>query len=124
MSLRVRPNAETAENRLAFSRLLLVTQELAEVRPNGLPESSYNQSLAGYDKDVFHFVESEGDGIVALVETFAGKRTYYAYVDVDATFKARFEELKAKYPQHIISISHRLEAEWETYHLYRNLYPW
>jgi len=124
MALRVRPNADTAENRLAFSRLLLVTHELAQVLPNGLPESSYNQSLAGFDKDLFQFLESEGDGIVALVETFAGKRTYYAYVDMDATFKARFAELKTKYRQHIVSVSHRVEADWETYQLYQKLYPW
>ncbi len=124
LALRVRPSADTAENRRAYSCLLLVTHELAQVLPNGLPESSYNQSLTGFDQDVFRFLESEGDGVVALVETFAGKRTYYAYVDVGATFKARVEELRAKYPEHVVNVSHRVEVGWETYQLYGKLYPW
>lgn len=124
LALRVRPNADTAENRLAYSRLLMLTHELAQVLPNGLPESGYNQSLAGFDQDVFQFFESEGDGIVAFVETFSGKRNYYAYVDVGATFRARAAELEAKYPQHKIRMSHRIETGWEMYQLYRKLYPW
>src|SRR5205807_1328903 len=86
LALRVRPKVDTADNRSAFTRLLLVTHQLAQVRSNGLPESDYNQSLAGLDQDMFRFLEGKGDGIVALVETFAGKRTYYAYVDAGATF--------------------------------------
>jgi hypothetical protein len=124
LALRVRPAIDTPENRSAYRRLLLVTHELAQVRANGLPESDYNQSLAGFDRDMFQFLECQGDGMVAFVETFAGKRTYYAYVDTGATFKARFAELKAKYPQHALSVGFREEPNWETYNLYRQLYPW
>jgi len=70
------------------------------------------------------FLESDGDGIIAFVEVFAGKRTYYAYIDAGATFKARFEEVKAKYPQHVLTSGFREEPNWETYQLYRRLYPW
>ena len=124
LALRVRLNVDTADNRSAFSRLLLVTHELAQVRSNGLPESTYNQTLSGFDHDMFQLLESEGNGIVAMVETFAGKRTYYAYVDVGATFKARLAEMKAEYPQHVLNVRYREEPNWETYDLYRKLYPW
>jgi len=124
LALRVRPKVDTADHRSRFARLLMLIHELAEVRSNGLPESEYNQSLAGYDRDVFRFVESEGDGMVALVEVFGGKRTYYAYVRADANFKARFAELKAKYPQHVVSAGFRDEPDWRTFELYRRLYPW
>jgi hypothetical protein len=124
LALRVRPNIDTADNRSAFSRLLLVTHELAQVRSNGLPESRYNHLLSDFDQDMFQFLEGEGDGIVALVETFAGKRTYYAYIDVRATFRARLADLTAKYPQHVLNVGYREEPNWETYELYRKLYPW
>jgi hypothetical protein len=124
LALRVRPAVDTPGNRSLYRRLLLVTHQLARVRSNGLPESNYNESLAGFDSDIFQFLESQGDGIVAFVETFGGKRTYYAYIDAGATFKTRLQQLEAKYPEHVLRVGFREEPNWETYNLYRKLYPW
>jgi hypothetical protein len=94
------------------------------VKSNGLPESEYNQSLAEFDHAVHEFIESEGSGLVVLVETFAGKRTYYTYVGAAATFKSRFEKLKETYPRNVIHVEYREDPLWETYELYRKLFPW
>jgi len=124
MALRVRPKADSPANRKAFTRSLVVTHELANVKPNGLPEDEYNHSLAAFDRAVHRFIEGEQRGLVVIVETYAGKRIYYCYVDATATFKDRYAKLKAEYPVHKLTIGHCEEPTWETYELYRKLFPW
>lgn len=123
MGLRIRPNADNAANRKRFTRRLVITHQLEHVRPNGLPESCYNLSLATFDRDVHRLVEGEGNGLV-VVETFVGKRTYYCYVDPTATFKSRYGRLTSDYPQHVLEVAFNEEGDWETYALYRKLFPW
>jgi len=124
LALRVRPNVNTPEARRAFPRLAVIEQELAEVGGNGLPVSKYNLSLLSFDRDVHEFVGRDGDGIVVLVETFSGKRTYYAYVADDARLSARIKELRDKYPQHILNLRHGNDPEWSFYKDYRQQFPW
>jgi hypothetical protein len=103
---------------------MAVIHKLAKVRPNGLPEAEYNDSLRTFDHDVIEFIECEGEGIVVVIETFAGKRHYYSYVDAAATFKARFEQLKSRYPQHDLTVGHGMDPEWSGWETYRKLFPW
>ena len=124
MGLRVRPGVATDANRAAFPHLILIHHHLERVRSDGLPEKDYNSSLLEFDGQILRIINGRHEGIVALVETFAGKRTYYAYVDANATFKARFAEVQSQYPEHRLSFVHREEPDWETYRLYQKLFPW
>jgi hypothetical protein len=124
MGLRVRPSADSDSNLARLTRRLVVTHHLEHVKPNGLPESEYNQSLAQFDDRVHELIEAEGKGLVVLVETFAGRRIYYCYVEPSATFKVRYGELKKGYPQHNLEIGFNEEPDWSTYALYHRLFPW
>ena len=124
LALRVRPAADSAANRLRYPRVALVSHELSKVTSNGLPEARYNDLLTDFDHDVHSFVERGADGIVVLVETFSGKRNYYAYVVDDARLKARVDELRAKYPQHSLSVRGGADGEWKVFNEYRRRFPW
>jgi hypothetical protein len=102
----------------------LVSHALSDVASNGLPEASYNDLLTEFDLDVHTFLERGGDGYVVLVETFSGKRNYYAYVADDARLKARVDELCAKYPQHSLSVRGGADAEWRIFNDYHRRFPW
>ena len=78
-----RPDVRVAEFealRPAYPRLLILTHRLAKVRENGLPEARYNDALASLDAWLTAPFDDETNGIVALIETYAGKRIYYVYV--------------------------------------------
>ncbi|WP_342315550.1 DUF695 domain-containing protein [Lysobacter sp. FW306-1B-D06B] len=64
-----------------FPVLLVITHHLSVVKSNGLPESDYNRSLEDLDSALLEPFSGEVHGLVAVVETFAGKRTYYVYVN-------------------------------------------
>ena len=100
-------------------RLLMVTHSLAEVKSSGVPEADYNDSLAEFDHDLAASFDASS-GIIVLVETFGGNRTYYIYVSVDAAVEA------TKYPQHKLDWKLRDDPGWkfirgysEDYHLYK-----
>ena len=124
LALRVRPQADSAANKEKFRRIGAVTHELAQVKENGLPDAEYNDSLAEFDHDVHQVIERDRDALIVIVETFAGKRNYYAYVADKARFQARAEELRAKYPQHELTIGGGDDPKWELYADYRERFPW
>jgi hypothetical protein len=124
LALRVRPNADSPTNRAQFAKLVLVSQELAEVTSNGLPVAKYNDSLAEFDHAVHTAIEQEGAGLVVLVETFSGKRNYYAYVADDAVVKQRVRAIQEKYPQHQLEVRGGSDPEWALYNDYRQRFPW
>jgi hypothetical protein len=124
LALRVRPAADTAANRKRFPHLATVTHQLKHVKRNGLPKAKYNQSLAEFDHDMHAFVERDGDGLVVLVETFAGKRSYYAYTADEARLRSRISDLRELYPQHVLDITDREDAGWRFYKRYRKQFPW
>lgn len=73
-----RPDVRVAEFetlREKYPALLAVKHQLAQVKNNGLPEAAYNESLAPLDAALTTPFREEETGLVALVETFAGKRT-------------------------------------------------
>ena len=124
LALRVRPEADSAANRAKFTHLARITHHLAEVKRNGLPKDAYNESLAGFDHDVHVLAERDGDGLVVLVETFAGKRIYYTFVADEARLRSRFDELCAKYPNHTLGVEVGPAANWKFYSGYRKQFPW
>jgi len=68
-----------------------VTHELAQVRPDGLPSSDYNESLAELDAQIIEALEDQGLGITVVIETYNGQRSYYAYVTSVAHAKRAFD---------------------------------
>jgi hypothetical protein len=124
LALRVRPDADSRANRAKYARVALISHALSHVTSKGLPEASYNDQLADFDQDVLTFVERGGDALVVLVETFSGKRNYYAYVADDDRLKARVDELCAKFPEHSLSVRGGADAEWKLFNDYRRRFPW
>ena len=124
LALRVRPNADTSANRAALASLGVVTHQLSQLRDNGLPESEYNSSLEDFDLALQAAMEGEGAGLVVLVETFAGKRNYYAYVNDCATFHNRVDALRLEFQQHELLIECRGDAAWKFYGRYRKDFQW
>ena len=64
------------------------------------------------------------EGIVFLVETFSGKRNYYACVADTSSLEGRIEPLRASYPQHTISVAAHEGKAWKFYNGYRQDFPW
>ena len=124
LALRVRPNADTAANRAALTNLGVVTHQLARVRDNGLPESEYNDSLEDFDLALQAAMEGDGAGLVVLVETFAGKRNYYAYASDCEAFHGRVEPLRQEFQQHELLVECRTDTGWRFYDRYRKDFPW
>jgi hypothetical protein len=124
LALRVRPSVDSAANRAAFPYLGVITHQLAHVRDNGLPETEYNRSLEDFDVALQSAMKGEEAGLVVLIETFAGKRTYYAYVSDEKSFRARVSALARVFEHHQLTIECRRNAEWRFYERYRNDFPW
>jgi hypothetical protein len=68
LAIRLRPPHEVSVSRGKFHHLLVVTQELSSVTADGMPEATYNSSLADLDCDLIRQLEIEGR--VVLVETY------------------------------------------------------
>jgi Family of unknown function (DUF695) len=62
-----------------LTQLITIEHLLDKVSPNGLPEKNYNKSLASFDEYMCALIDKDTNGIIFLIETFAGKRNYYYY---------------------------------------------
>ena len=124
MALRVRPRATTTDHRARLQYLAALTQQLAHVRKDGLPEAAYNRSLFDLDLSVVAALEEDASGLTVIVETFAGKRRYYAYVTDPARAEAALGKVRRDHPGHELSLSGRPDPTWELYSEYERLFPW
>lgn len=122
--LRVRVGADTPGRRAEFGRLAIIVQSLDRVRPDGLPEPDYNDALADFDAHVIEAVEESARGLVALVETFQGERTYYAYAAAGGHSNRVVAELAGRYPQHRLRAFGGLDPDWNLWNDYRTRWPW
>ena len=62
-----------------FTRLVTIVHSLEKVSSDGLPDRNYNNTLKDFDHYMCSLLEGTNDGIIFLIETFAGKRNYYYY---------------------------------------------
>ena len=124
LALRVRPTADTPERRTCLRYLGAVTHQLARVRSNGLPEPEYNAGLADLDHSVITALESEGGGLTVLIETLAGKRTYYGYVMSEEHARRAMSMVQIRFPDENLSLEVRADSDWGLYAEYRRLFPW
>ena len=61
-----------------FTQLVTIEHSLEKVSSNGLPDRNYNKTLTDFDHYMCSLLRIN-DGIIFLIETFAGKRNYYYY---------------------------------------------
>ena len=101
-----------------------VTHELAQVRPDGLPSSDYNESLAELDAQIIEALEDQGLGITVVIETYNGQRSYYAYVTSVAHAKRAFDTVSGCFPQHMLVFHLGADAQWGLYTEYRERFRW
>jgi hypothetical protein len=95
LAIRLRPCDAVSDARCRFHQLLVVTHQFSSVTADGMPEESYNSSLFNFDCDLIRQLEI--DGRVVLVETYAAKRIYYAYVADESASRNRAAEVLSKY---------------------------
>ncbi len=122
MALRIRVGAD--RHRSAYPILAVVTHHLAEVRGDGLPEARYNDSLEALDCSIVASFEAAGEGTPALVETFAGRRTYFGYVASLPVAHEMFARLESDWPSHTLTFRTQQDPEWTLLQRYREQYPW
>jgi hypothetical protein len=118
--LRYLENADVDSLRLRFPKLAVVRHQLSKVSPNGLPEADYNESLFEFDESIRDMFRLSEHGIVVLIETFAGKRNYYAYADSKKNVAEIIESLKCAFPQEQLSWTFHSDPDWEVIAKYSN----
>ena len=124
LALRVRPRADGGEQRQSLHYLAAVTHHLAQVRPDGLPDADYNDGLSSLDHAVIEALESGDGGLTVVVETLAGKRTYYAYVLSENHAEAAAKSLHSSFPDQELSLVVRRDEPWGLYAEYKRRFPW
>jgi hypothetical protein len=82
-----------------------------------MPEPDYNELLCGFDGELIKQLEI--DGRVVVIETYAGKRIYYAYVGDEKASKDRVAQVLARYG-HVAESAFRGGADptWNFYARY------
>lgn len=124
LALRVRQHAGTPNHRARLTRLVAVTHVLAQVRPNGLPEAAYNDSLIDLDGDIVAALEADGDGLVVLIETGGGQRTYYSYATPAAAATRSLAAVQAAHSGHELQLRHVNDSTWALFDDYRKRFRW
>ncbi len=109
--LRGRKNLRHSTLAKEYPYLLRVEQALSEVRGSGLPDPQYNKTLEVFDLSLIREIESEERGLTALIETFAGKRTYYFYVR-EASFEKMRAVMEARHPGLALRWNVREDPGW------------
>ena len=95
-----------------FSNILWVTQNLKEVKSNGLPESDYNESLFDFDGQMCDLLDNKGEGLIFLIETFAGKRNYYYFIPDSVDYKDKIEKVKKDNPDLDLETGSYSDKDW------------
>ena len=95
-----------------FPNVLRVTQKLLDVKSNGLPESDYNASLTDFDGLMCKLFDKEDEGIIFLIETFAGKRHYYYFISDSDDYIKRIEKVMVVYPDIDIEAHSYRDEDW------------
>ena len=105
-----------------FPKLLVLTHTFNFRRFDGAPEPVYNNALADFDLAVSRSFSADTRGQIVLIETFAGKRNYYVYVEPALDGTAFCLKLRAQYPGHHLSETTRDDSSWSFYRKYHAEY--
>ena len=77
-----------------------------------LPEADYDESLFEFDESIRDMFRLSEHGIIVLIETFSGKRNYYAYADSKKNVTEIVASLEHAYPQENLSWTIHSDPEW------------
>ena len=124
LALRARPGVDTEEHEKRFPHLPTLTHQLEQVRADGTPEPEYNQSLAEFDDAVHDTLKLSGRGLVMIVETFGGKRSYYACVAESEFAEQWAEQVSGRFSECCVSAEIDCDQAWNFYRQYRREYQW
>ncbi|MTW13405.1 DUF695 domain-containing protein [Pseudoduganella eburnea] len=122
LALRVRPYAEDDEIWQRLPHLVTLTHTLEEVLSDGMPMPDYNDTLLEFDGDVHDAVLADGE--VFLVETFNGRRTYYACVSSTARAEEALQGLISRYATHDLQMGGKRNHAKKFYQRYRQDFKW
>lgn len=92
--------------------LVALTHHLDSVTDSGLPSPDYNESLADFDDAASRLFSSESEGAVVLIETFGGRRSYYAYASPETDVDAAVDCLTQRYSGLRLDHSVRSDPDW------------
>ena len=95
-----------------FPRLLRVTQKLETVKSNGLPDSDYNMSLIDFDGEMTDLFTTSNGGLIFLIETFGGERSYYYFISDTVDYENRIKELTSKNGDIELEIHSHGDKDW------------
>ncbi|MGB3746579.1 MAG: DUF695 domain-containing protein [Rhodanobacter sp.] len=109
---------EASMLRASYPRLLVVTHQLTRVTGNGLPEAEYNASLTSLDSALVGPFRDETSGLVAIIETFAGKRTYYVYLCPRFNEQQFMDGVIARFPSEKLSWKLHDDPSWKLFNGY------
>jgi hypothetical protein len=115
------PNHRDREIGGRFPILAVVIHILSKVRADGLPEPDYNDQLIDFDSTLRDTLERDG-GYVVLVETFAGKRKYYAYLASNLGVEEKIRRMGERYPQETLTFSVHSDPGWTFIKNYHDRY--
>ena len=101
-----------------FPFLLIITHDFARIRHDGLPEQNYNDSLMFLDEHITSWFKSEQSGIVFLVETFSGRRTYYIYVGNTEYGESVAKSIVDTFPSESLAWKIESDKKWRLAHGY------
>ena len=99
------------DNQKKFPNLFSVSHVLEYVSENGLPVKHYNESLNDFDDEVVNLF-GDDEGIIILIETFAGKRNYWFYISDDDLVNVKVKKLNEKYQDKCIEFEMNKDYEW------------
>jgi hypothetical protein len=92
--------------------VLRVTQKLKEVNSNGLPESDYNMSLMDFDGQMCDLFNGTDDGLIFLIETFGGERSYYYFITASVDYDKLIQKIKTKNEDIDLETHSYADSEW------------
>ena len=106
-----------------FTKLVTIEHFLEKVTKNGLPEKSYNKSLADFDHCMCTLIDSRTEGAIVLIETFCGKRNYYYYTYHDFDISQYLKQIKIRFKVSL-KITVKDDSDWNFLKQYPvSLYP-
>ena len=94
-----------------LTQLTTVEHLLDKATSKGLPENSYNKSLTDFDHYMCTIFDKSVDGVIFLIETFAGKRNYYYYTLPQYDISKQIDKAKLHFNVKL-SIATRDDNNW------------
>jgi len=100
-----------------LTQLVTIEHLLDKATPNGLPEKNYNKSISDFDHYMCTLFDKNADGIIFLIETFAGKRNYYYYTSPQYDITKLIDRAKVDFNVKL-TVTKRADNDWGFFKAY------